>query len=80
MEVVGAHGMLKKFPMERYYRDVRAGANHPLSNARARELIGKVALGIGPGRNAALVDPAVAAAHSRLSIDLRSALDDSPRE
>jgi alkylation response protein AidB-like acyl-CoA dehydrogenase len=49
MEVVGAHGMLKKFPMERYYRDVRAGVNHPLSNARARELIGKVALGIGLG-------------------------------
>ena len=40
-------GMLKKFPMERYYRDVRAGPNHPLSNARARELLGKVALGIG---------------------------------
>jgi alkylation response protein AidB-like acyl-CoA dehydrogenase len=46
MEAVGAHGMLKKFPMERYYRDVRAGINHPLSNARARELIGKAALGI----------------------------------
>ncbi len=46
MEAVGAHGMLKKFPMERYYRDVRAGVNHPLSNARARELIGKSALGI----------------------------------
>ena len=46
MEAVGAHGILKKFPMERYYRDVRAGVNHPLSNARARELIGKSALGI----------------------------------
>ena len=49
MEAVGAHGMLKKFPMERYYRDVRAGVNHPLSNARARELIGKAALEIGLG-------------------------------
>jgi alkylation response protein AidB-like acyl-CoA dehydrogenase len=49
MEVVGAHGILRKFPMERYYRDVRAGPNHPLSNARARELLGKVALGIGLG-------------------------------
>ncbi len=49
MEVVGAHGLLRKFPMERYYRDVRAGPNHPLSNARARELLGKVALGIGLG-------------------------------
>jgi alkylation response protein AidB-like acyl-CoA dehydrogenase len=47
MEAVGAHGILKKFPMERYYRDVRAGVNHPLSNARARELIGKAALEIG---------------------------------
>src|SRR5690242_8170949 len=47
MEIVGAHGFLKKFPMERYYRDVRAGVNHPLSNARARELIGKATLGIG---------------------------------
>lgn len=49
MEAVGAHGILKKFPMERYYRDVRAGVNHPMSNARARELIGKAALGIAPG-------------------------------
>ncbi len=49
MEIAGAHGILKKFPMERYYRDVRAGVNHPLSNARARELIGKCALGIGLG-------------------------------
>ena len=49
MEAVGAHGILKKFPMERFYRDVRAGVNHPLSNARARELIGKTALGIGQG-------------------------------
>jgi alkylation response protein AidB-like acyl-CoA dehydrogenase len=49
MEVVGAHGLLRKFPMERYYRDVRAGPNHPLSNARARELLGKAALGIGLG-------------------------------
>jgi alkylation response protein AidB-like acyl-CoA dehydrogenase len=49
MEVVGAHGILKKFPMERYYRDVRAGVNHPLSNARARELIGKASLGVGFG-------------------------------
>jgi len=49
MEIVGAHGMLRKFPMERYYRDVRAGVNHPLSNARARELIGKTALDISLG-------------------------------
>ena len=46
MEVVGAVGILKKHPLERYYRDVRAGTNHPFSNARMRELIGKNALGI----------------------------------
>jgi alkylation response protein AidB-like acyl-CoA dehydrogenase len=48
MEAVGAHGIMRRHPIERYYRDVRAGVNHPLSNARARELIGKLALGISP--------------------------------
>ena len=56
MEIVGAHGYLKKFPMERYFRDVRAGVNHPLSNARARELIGKNAAGHRARRTPALVD------------------------
>lgn len=46
MEVVGAVGIFKKHPLERYYRDVRAGTNHPFSNARMRELIGKNVLGI----------------------------------
>jgi alkylation response protein AidB-like acyl-CoA dehydrogenase len=46
MEIAGAHGFVKRNPLERYFRDVRAGVNHPLSNARARELIGKVALDI----------------------------------
>lgn len=46
MEIVGAVGIFKKHPLERYYRDVRAGTNHPFSNARMRELIGKNALGI----------------------------------
>ena len=46
IEVVGAVGILKKYPLERYYRDVRAGTNHPFSNGRLRELIGKNALGI----------------------------------
>jgi len=46
MEVVGSVGMFKKHPLERYYRDVRAGTNHPFSNARMRELVGKNALGI----------------------------------
>jgi alkylation response protein AidB-like acyl-CoA dehydrogenase len=46
MEIVGSVGIFKKHPLERYYRDVRAGTNHPFSNARMRELIGKNALGI----------------------------------
>ena len=46
MEIVGSIGIFKKHPLERYYRDVRAGTNHPFSNARMRELIGKNALGI----------------------------------
>ncbi len=46
MEVVGAVGIFKKHPLERYYRDVRAGTNHPFSNARMRELVGKNTLGI----------------------------------
>jgi alkylation response protein AidB-like acyl-CoA dehydrogenase len=46
MEITGAHGYLRRNPLERMFRDVRAGMNHPLSNARAREFIGKVALGV----------------------------------
>lgn len=46
MEIAGAHGFLRRHPLERLFRDVRAGMNHPLSNARAREFIGKVALGV----------------------------------
>jgi alkylation response protein AidB-like acyl-CoA dehydrogenase len=46
MEVVGSVGIFKKHPLERYYRDVRAGTNHPFSNARVRELVGKNSLGI----------------------------------
>jgi alkylation response protein AidB-like acyl-CoA dehydrogenase len=49
MEIAGAHGFLRRHPLERLFRDVRAGINHPLSNARAREFIGKVALGIPLG-------------------------------
>lgn len=46
MEIAGAHGFLRRSPLERMFRDVRAGVNHPLSNARAREFIGKSALSI----------------------------------
>ena len=49
MEIAGAHGFLRRNPLERLFRDVRAGINHPLSNARAREFIGKVTLGVSLG-------------------------------
>jgi alkylation response protein AidB-like acyl-CoA dehydrogenase len=46
MEAVGAHGFLRRNPLERMLRDVHAGIHHPLSNARARELFGKSAMSI----------------------------------
>ncbi len=48
MTVVGAPGIFRKYPMQRYYRDVRPGAFHPMTNDVALELIGKTALGIAP--------------------------------
>jgi len=48
MSVVGAPGIFRKNPMQRYYRDVRPGAFHPMTNDVAKELIGKTALGIAP--------------------------------
>jgi alkylation response protein AidB-like acyl-CoA dehydrogenase len=38
--------MFKRHPLERHYRDVRAGTFHPFGNDIAREVIGKAALGI----------------------------------
>jgi alkylation response protein AidB-like acyl-CoA dehydrogenase len=46
MGVVGAPGIFRRHPMQRYYRDVRPGPFHPMTNDVARELIGKTALGI----------------------------------
>lgn len=48
MRIVGGVGMYKQFPLERYYRDVRAGLSHPPIEDRAREQIGKSALGLTP--------------------------------
>jgi alkylation response protein AidB-like acyl-CoA dehydrogenase len=38
--------MFKTLPLERYYRDVRAGQFHPPGNDVALETIGKTVLGI----------------------------------
>lgn len=46
MNIVGAPGIFRRHPMQRYYRDVRPGPFHPMTNDVARELIGKTALGI----------------------------------
>ncbi|HXF51707.1 MAG TPA: acyl-CoA dehydrogenase family protein [Dehalococcoidia bacterium] len=46
MSIVGAVSLFRRHPLQRHYRDVRAGPFHPFSNDVARELIGKRALGI----------------------------------
>lgn len=46
MEVTGGAAFFKRLPLERYYRDARAGAFHPLAGYDALELIGKAELGI----------------------------------
>jgi alkylation response protein AidB-like acyl-CoA dehydrogenase len=48
LRMVGGHGIYRKLPLERYYRDVRAGQFHPPSNDVALETIGKAVLGIDP--------------------------------
>jgi alkylation response protein AidB-like acyl-CoA dehydrogenase len=48
LRMVGGHGIFRKLPLERYYRDVRAGQFHPPSNDVALETIGKAVLGIDP--------------------------------
>jgi alkylation response protein AidB-like acyl-CoA dehydrogenase len=46
MTVVGAPGIFRRHPMQRFYRDVRPGPFHPMTNDVALELIGKTALGV----------------------------------
>jgi alkylation response protein AidB-like acyl-CoA dehydrogenase len=46
MQLVGGVGMFKRHPLERHYRDVRAGTFHPFGNDIAREIIGKASLGV----------------------------------
>ncbi|MEX1020187.1 MAG: acyl-CoA dehydrogenase family protein [Litorilinea sp.] len=44
MRVVGGVGMSRKFPLERYYRDVRGGLSHPMSDDVALVKLGNIAL------------------------------------
>ncbi|MPZ23335.1 MAG: acyl-CoA dehydrogenase [Dehalococcoidia bacterium] len=46
LEITGGVGLFRRFPLERYYRDVRAGKVHPVSRALSLELIGKQTLGV----------------------------------
>lgn len=46
MQVVGGPSMLCRHPLERWYRDVRAGTLHPFTHYWLLEMIGKHALGI----------------------------------
>jgi alkylation response protein AidB-like acyl-CoA dehydrogenase len=48
MEVSGGVGYHRRFPIERLYRDVRAGAIMPYSSPDARKLFAEAALGIEP--------------------------------
>jgi alkylation response protein AidB-like acyl-CoA dehydrogenase len=46
LEVVGGAGYFRRSPLERMYRDVRAGVIMPYNNPEARSLFGRNALGI----------------------------------
>ena len=48
LRMVGGHGIFRKLPLERFYRDVRAGQFHPPNNDVALETIGKAVLAIDP--------------------------------
>ncbi|MGH2610107.1 MAG: acyl-CoA dehydrogenase family protein, partial [Tepidiformaceae bacterium] len=51
MEVIGGGAYFKRTPLERMYRDVRAGKFHPLPHYDALEVIGKTELGIPDTQN-----------------------------
>ena len=46
MDMVGGAALAKRLPLERYYRDVRAGPIHPIGGFDALELVGKHAFGL----------------------------------
>ena len=44
MRVVGGASMTKKLPLERYYRDVRAGLGHPMHDDQILNTLGRAAI------------------------------------
>jgi alkylation response protein AidB-like acyl-CoA dehydrogenase len=44
MQVAGGSGFYRRSPLERMYRDVRAGTVHPMNNMDTEELVGKSSL------------------------------------
>jgi len=46
MQVVGGPSLTRRLPLERWFRDVRAGSLHPFTHYWLLEMIGKSALGI----------------------------------
>ena len=46
LRIAGGFGLTRKLPLERYYRDVRAGLTHPPQDDAALELIGRAALDV----------------------------------
>jgi len=46
MQLVGGPSVFRRYPLERWYRDVRAGTLHPFTHYWLLEMIGKLALGI----------------------------------
>ena len=46
LRVVGSVGLQRSHPLERYFRDVRAGLGNPPMDDVALTLIGKTALGL----------------------------------
>ena len=46
MHVVGGAAYFRRFPLERMYRDVRAGPVMPYNNLEAHDLFGRTSLGI----------------------------------
>jgi len=46
LRIAGGFGLTRKLPLERYFRDARAGLTHPPQDDAALELIGRAALNV----------------------------------